>query len=313
MTNFLQHVAIASAGSQSGGLTQFLQHVVDALSLGSLYALLALGVALIFGIMNLLNFAYGELIMIGAYSLYVMRDAPFVVQVIGCLAVVVLASVLLERLAFRPVRGADPAVLLVTSFALSFVLQSLAIIVFGARAKGIALPDWLSASTSIGSLQIDTLSIVTVVTAAIVLVSLAFFLQRTPIGVQMRAAAESFSTARLVGVRANRVIVMAFVLSGLLAALAAILIVAQGGEATPTMGSAPVLVAFVATIIGGMGSLSGAVLGGFFLGVLTVVLQVELPLSLRPYRDAFVYGAVLFVLLVRPGGLVAVKTAFQRV
>ena len=291
----------------------FLQTVIDALSLGSLYALLALGIALIFGIMRLLNFAYGELIMIGAYTLYLLRDVPFALQAAGCLAVVVLASVLLERIAFRPVRGADPAVLLVTSFAVSFVLQSVAILVFGSRARGVALPSWLDASLEVGDLRIGVLSIVTVTTAAVVLAALATFLRATPMGVQMRAAAESFHTARLVGVRANRVIAMAFVLSGSLAALVSILVVAQGGAVTPSMGASLVLVAFVATIVGGMGSLVGAVLGGFALGVLTVALQIALPLDLRPYRDAFVYGAVLLVLLMRPGGFVAVRAAFERV
>jgi branched-chain amino acid transport system permease protein len=294
-------------------VTQTIQHVIDAVSLGSLYALLALGVALIFGIMNLLNFAYGELIMIGAYALYVLRDLPFVAQALGALLIVVAASILLERIAFRPVRGANGAVLLVTSFAVSFALQSLAIVIFGARAKGVALPAWLSSSITIGDLRIDSLSLITVAVAAIVLVSFALFLRRSPIGIQMRAAAENFTTARLVGVRANSVIVTAFVLSGLLAGIAAILVVADGGTVSPAMGSSLVLVAFVATIIGGMGSLGGAALGGFLLGALTVALQVLLPIELRPYRDAFLYGGVILILVLRPGGLVSVRAAMERV
>jgi len=294
-------------------MTQTLQHVIDAVSLGSLYALIALGVALIFGIMNLLNFAYGELIMIGGYALYFLRDLPFAFQALGAIAVVVLASVLIERIAFRPVRGANAAVLLVTSFAVSFALQSLAIVVFGARAKGVSLPSWLDDSLAIGSLRVSSLSLITVGVAVVVLVTFAIFLKRSPMGIQMRAAAESFGTARLMGVKANSVIVAAFVLSALLAGIVAILVVAQGGTVSPTMGSSLVLVAFVATIIGGMGSLSGAALGGFLLGALTVALQVLLPESLRPYRDAFLYGAVIVILVVRPGGLVAVRSALERV
>jgi len=294
-------------------MTQTLQHVIDAVSLGSLYALIALGVALIFGIMNLLNFAYGELIMIGGYALYFLRDLPFAFQALGAIAVVVLASVLIERIAFRPVRGANAAVLLVTSFAVSFALQSLAIVVFGARAKGVSLPSWLDDSLAIGSLRVSSLSLITVGVAVVVLITFAIFLKRSPMGIQMRAAAESFGTARLMGVKANSVIVAAFVLSALLAGIVAILVVAQGGTVSPTMGSSLVLVAFVATIIGGMGSLSGAALGGFLLGALTVALQVLLPESLRPYRDAFLYGAVIVILVVRPGGLVAVRSALERV
>jgi branched-chain amino acid transport system permease protein len=129
----------------------------------------------------------------------------------------------------------------------------------------------------------------------------------------MRAAAESFATARLLGVRANTVIMAAFAISGVLAATASILIVAKGGTVTPGMGTAPVLIAFIAVIIGGLGSLKGAVYGGLLLGVLTVVLQVILPLSLRPYRDAFVYGVVLLILTLRPQGLVVLRSSLQRV
>ena len=293
-------------------MTTFLQHCIDAISLGSLYALLALGIALIFGIMRLLNFAHGELITIGGYSLWLFRDLPALLQIAAAVAVVVIAALIIERIAVRPLRGADGAVLLVSSFAVSFLLQSLAIVVFGSRAKGVALPDWLSSNVNVGSLRIPVISIVTVASAAVLLSALGYFFNRTPMGVQMRAAAENFGTARLVGVRADSVITTAFAISALLAGIAGFLLVAQGGTVTANMGTAPVLIAFVATIIGGLGSLTGAVYGGYFLGVVTVVLQVALPLSLRPYRDAFVYLAVIFVLLLRPQGIVVLRTSLLR-
>jgi branched-chain amino acid transport system permease protein len=204
----------------------------------------------------------------------------------------------MERTAFRPFRGADAPVLLVTSFALSFALQSIATVIFGSRAKGVALPSFFDHSISIGSVSFS---------------SLATFLRRSIVGVQMRAAAENFRTARLVGVRSDLVILVAFALSGLFAGVASILIVAQGGTVTPTIGAAPVLIAFVATIVGGLGSLYAAAAGGFFLGALSVILQVVLPDSLAPYRDAFVYAGVIAVLLVRPQGLVVVRALFERV
>jgi len=293
-------------------MSEFLQHVVDAVSLGSLYALLALGIALIFGIMRLLNFAHGELIMIGGYGLWLLRGAPTVLQLAGAAALVVAAALIMERVAFRPLRGADAAVLLVSSFAVSFLLQNLAIVVFGSRAKGVELPAWLSDNVTIGDLRLPVLSIVTVVVTGVLLAALGLFFNRTSLGVQMRAAAESFSTARLLGVRANTVITAAFAISAALAAVAGFLLVAQGGTVTATMGSTPVLIAFVATIIGGLGSLKGAVYGGYFLGIVTVVLQVALPLTLRPYRDAFVYLAVIGVLLLRPQGIVVLRTSLQR-
>lgn len=294
-------------------MTEVLQHAINAASLGSLYALLALGIALIFGIMNLINFAYGELIMIGAFTLYGLHAAPWPIQLAGCIVVTIIAALLMDRLAFRPFRGASGPVLLVTSFALSFALQSIATVIYGSRAKGISLPSWFDQSITIGSLSFSSLNLITVAAVVVLLLGLVTFLRRTAVGLQMRAAAENFRTARLVGVKADRVIAVAFALSGLSAAVAAILIVAQRGTATPTIGSAPVLIAFVATIIGGLGSLYGAAFGGMLLGVLTVVLQVVLPDSLAPYRDAFLYAGVIAVLLVRPQGLVVVKSLFERV
>jgi branched-chain amino acid transport system permease protein len=294
-------------------MTELIQHVIDALSLGSLYALLALGIALIFGIMNLINLAYGELIMIGAYALYLFRDAPWPVQLLVCLLATMLAAVAMERTAFRPVRGASAPVLLVTSFAVSFALQSIATVIFGSRAKGIALPSFFDDSITVGSVSFSSLNLITVLAMGVMVGSLATFLKRSMVGIQMRAAAENFRTARLVGVRSDRVIAVAFAVSGLFAGVAAVLIVAQGGTVNPTIGATPVLIAFVATIIGGLGSLYAAVFGGFFLGILSVLLQVVLPDSLAPYRDAFVYAGVIAVLLIRPQGLVVVRARLERV
>ncbi|MCW2996449.1 MAG: inner-rane translocator [Conexibacter sp.] len=294
-------------------MSTLIQHVVDATSLGALYAVLAIGIALIFGIMNLMNLAYGELIMIGAYTLYALTSLPWPLQLLGCLIVTVVAALAMERLAFRPFRGASGPVLLVTSFALSFALQSLATVIFTSRAKGVALPGFLDKSISIGSVSFSSLNLVSVIAAIVLVTGLAAGLRRSMVGVQMRAAAESFATARLLGVKANTVIAAAFGISGLFAGVAAILVVAQNGTVTPTIGAAPVLVAFVATIIGGLGSLSGAAWGGFGLGAVTVALQVLLPDALAPYRDAFLYAGVIVVLLVRPQGLIVVRARLERV
>jgi branched-chain amino acid transport system permease protein len=293
-------------------VTEIVQDIIDAVSLGSLYALLSLGIALIFGIMRLLNFAHGMLIVIGAYTLTLLNDVPAGLQIVGAILVVVLAALALELVAFRPLRRADPAVLLVSSFAVSLFLQSLAIVIFGGQARGVSLPAFFTDNLTIFGVRVPVLSVITIATAALTLAGLGLFLNRTPVGIQMRAAAENFNTARLLGVRANTVIQMAFAVSGLLAALAAVLIVAKGGTVTAGMGTEPVLIGFVAVIIGGLGSLLGAVYGGYLLGMLTVLLQVILPLSLLPYRDAFVFAVVLVVLTVRPGGLVVLRSTLQR-
>lgn len=294
-------------------MNSLLQHLVDAASLGALYAVLAIGIALMFGIMNLMNLAYGELIMIGAYSLYALNGVPWPLQLLGCIAITIVAALLMERLAFRPFRGASAPVLLVTSFALSFALQAVATVVFTSRAKGVSLPSFLDSSITVGSVSFSSLNVVSVVVALVLVAGLATGLRRSVIGIQMRAAAESFATARLVGVRADKVIAAAFGISGLFAGVAAILVVAQSGTVTPTIGVAPVLIAFVATIVGGLGSLWGAAWGGFGLGALTVLLQVVLPSELAPYRDAFLYAGVIFVLLARPQGLIVVRARLERV
>lgn len=294
-------------------MTEFLQNVIDAVSLGSLYALVALGVALIFGIMQLINFAHGELITVAAYAVILLAGAPLPLVLLGGLATAVVAALLMDRVAFRPVRGANPATLLVTSFAISFLLQSLAMVVFGSLPRTTNLSPVVTESVEIGDLSVSKLNLITVTVTAALLVGLGLFLARTSLGVQMRAAAEDFRMARLLGVRANVVIATAFAISGLLAGVASLLLVAQSGTVSPQMGLYPVLVAFIATVLGGMGSLVGAVIGGYVLGALTVSLQVLLPLEFRSYRDAIAYAIVIVVLVVRPQGLVVARSAQARV
>jgi branched-chain amino acid transport system permease protein len=293
--------------------TSIAQYSVDALSLGGLYALFALGIALIFGILQLINFAHGELIMIGGFSLVLTDSLPLATRVLVAIGAVCLAALITERVAFRPVRGASPATLLVTSFAVSYFLQNLAVVVMGSLPKSASLTAFLTDALTIGSVTILNVDAVTIGVTAVLLVALVAFLRKTAPGRQMRAAAEDFTMARLCGVRANRIVALAFAISGLLAVTAAMLLVAQTGVVSPTMGLNPVLIAFIATILGGMGSLSGAVLGGLILGVLSTVFQAFLPFELRPYRDAFTYTAVFLMLIMRPQGLVVARAAIRRV
>ncbi len=292
---------------------EIVQNAVEAASLGAFYALLALGVALVFGVMRLINFAHGELIMIGAFVLVATTGLPWTLQLAVTCAAVVIAALLVERTAFRPLRDASPTTLLVASFALSFGLQSLAQVVFGSEPRSVSVLPGLADSLGLGSIAVPKLSVAIVVVTGVLLVGLVAFLTRTMIGVQMRAAAEDFDMARLLGVRANRVIATAFAISGLFAGVAAVFLVSQTGTTTTTMGVSAVLFAFVATILGGMGSLPGAALGGFVLGVLTIVLQVALPLDLRVYRDAFVFALVIAVLVVRPQGLLVPRSTRTRI
>jgi branched-chain amino acid transport system permease protein len=294
-------------------MTNVLQNLIDAISQGGLYALFAIGIALIFGIMGLVNFAHGELIMCGAYALVIISGPPPIVRVAASIALVVVLALAMERVAFRPVRGASASTLLVTSFAVSYLLQNLAILILGATPRSTTVSESLSRSISVAGLSVPKLQIVAIVTTIVLLGGLAAFLGRTTLGVQMRAAAEDFPAARLLGVRANQVIALSFAISGVLAGVAAVLLVAQTGTVTATIGLTPVLIGFIAAVLGGMSSLPGAALGGFVLGGSGVVLQAVLPLDLRPYRDALLFGAVLIFMVVRPQGLVSARGAVTRV
>jgi len=294
-------------------VTSFLQNVIDALTAGSYYALFALGIALIFGIMRLVNFAQGELIMAGAYTVYLTQDWPWALIVVATVVVVVALALLMERVAFRPVRGRSAATLLITSFAVSFFLQNLARMVFTTLPKSADITPLFRRSFVIGDLTISWLSVIAVCTTALLMVSLALFLNRTRLGVQMRAAAEDFGMARLCGVPANRVIAIAFAISGVLAGIAGLLLVGQTGSLSVTMGLTPVLFGFTAAVIGGLGSLTGAVLGGYLLGAATVFLQNILPFELGGYRDAFLFAAVFAFMALRPGGLLRAVGLEERV
>ena len=291
----------------------FLQHVIDAITYGSQFALYALGIALIFGIMRLINFAHGELIMVGAYTILLIGQPPWPVVVVATVVMAIVFALAMERVAFRPLRGANPPTLLIASFAVSYGLQNLAILIEGSAPQGTSVSTWLSESVEIGSVSIPKLDVVTISVTLVLLLALGLFLQRTRAGVQMRAAAEDFQMARILGVKANTVIATAFAMSGLLAGIGAYLLVAQTGEVAPDIGNNPVLYAFVATVLGGMGSLRGAVLGGYVFGAIFVGLQAYLPLELRSYRDAFAFAAVIVMLLVRPQGLVVARSTATRV
>jgi branched-chain amino acid transport system permease protein len=294
-------------------MSGFAQALIDGIAIGSLYALLALGVALVFGLLGLVNFAHGELIMVGGYTIYVLGDAPFAVLCAVVLVVVVVTALLMERLAFRPVRTADPTTMLVTAFALSYFLQSLVQFVYGARPKAVDVAPFADSSVQLIGLRLAKLDLINIGVAIVLFAGLAAFLRRSSLGTQMRAAAENFRMARLLGVRANAVIAAAFAVSGLFAAVAGVLLVAQSGTLSPQMGVAPVLIAFVATVVGGMGTLFGSAVGGLLLGVLSVLLQTYLPEGLQPFRDAFVFTAVIAILIARPNGIFGSKALTARV
>lgn len=293
--------------------TEIIQTVVDALSVGGLYALTALGIGLIFSVMRLGNFAHSEFITVAAYVLFALSGNALVMSIAAAVLVAMVLAVLTERVAFRPLRNADPATLLISSFTVSMFLQRLMVFLIGSRPKALDPLPMLNGSLHVGGAQISALKLVTIATSAVLLLALTLFLTRTRFGLQMRAAAENFTMSRLLGVRANAVIATAFAISGVLAAAVAILFSAQTGFVHPRFGVQLVIIAFVATVIGGLGNLTGAAVGGFLVGVVTTLLQALLPDELRPFREAFLFAVVIVVLLFRPQGLLPAKNLRERV
>lgn len=296
-------------------LNQILQFLINALSLGGLYALMALGLALIYGILRLVNFAYGELVMVGGYSLLVLGAGPLPWVIVAVLSVLMalVTSLLLERVAFRPVRHASPNTMLITSFAISAFLQNAATLFVSPRPKAVRTPSFFIENIKVGGLLISKGNVVSLVVSLATLGLLTLFLRRTTPGSALRAAADDFVMTRLLGVRANRVIAAAFAISGFLAGVVSLFWVGRIGSVVPFIGLTPVLIAFVATVIGGMESLTGAVVGGYLLGFVNVGLQLLLPQDLLDYRDAFTFAIVILVLLFRPQGLIRGMYSAERV
>jgi len=293
-----------------------LDFIVNALSLGSTYALLALGMVIVYGILNLVNFAFGELLMITGYSLFVLSlgpRLPWVVMAVLSVGVAVLTSYLTERVAFRPVREHSPTAMLITSFAVSTLLQNAALLIISPRARGVPLPKLFSMSARVLGQDLPIRNLLAIATSLLLLGLLILLLRRTVLGIALRAASDNFRMARLLGVPANLVISAAFAISGLLAGVVALFWVGRTASVTPTIGAAPLLVAFVATVIGGMRSLAGAVVGGYLYGIVFSMIGILLPPGMMEFREAFMFIVVILILLFRPEGLVRGAYSTKRV
>lgn len=289
------------------------QQAVNALSLGGTYALLALGLAMVFSVLGLINFAHGELMTITGYAMFFCFAAglPFELAVaIGILAAMA-SAMLMERIAFRPLRNSSTAVLLLSSFAVSTILHMLFQNLISARPKALPVPGWMVGALDIGGFDIGVIQLISIGATALLLFALTVFLRRSILGIAMRAAALDFPVTRLMGINANMVISTAFAISGLLAGVAGVLWLAQRGSVDPLMGFLPVLKAFIAVVLGGLGSLTGAVAGGFALAFIEVGLRAFLPDDWLPFRESIALALVILLLLVRPEGLLGRKEAIR--
>ena len=295
----------------ASGLTDFvgdavdLQVQVDAIGLGAVFALMAVGIGLVFGVMRLVNFAYGQLDHGRAFALAYAsdRDWPVGVGIALCFAVVLALSLAMERVVFRPLRAQSAAVMLIATFAVSFLLQSIALLWFGPLGKTATSLVQLNRPFEIGSVEIRKITIVAIVTAAVCLLLLVLLLNRTSIGLHMRAAAIDSQTARLLGVRANLVSTVSVLIAGALAAVVAVMLTVQFPTVTPTFALQETILVLAGVVVGGMTRLLSATLGGFLIGYVSGLLGGALPSSQSQYLPSFLFGLVILVLLVRPDGL----------
>ena len=293
-----------------------LEFIINMISLGSLYAMLALGLVIIYGILRLVNFAYGELIMIGGYTMFLLAGftpLPWLVVAVLAVLAAMFTSLFTELVAFRPVREKSLTAMLITSFAVSTLLQNAALLIISPRARAVTLPQIFQTSVMIAGTSVPWRNILTIFTSLVMLALLTLLLRRTVLGIALRAAADNFTMTRMLGVPANTVISAAFAISGIMAGIVSIFWIGRSATVTPTIGAPPLLVAFVATVIGGMRSLTGAVVGGFVYATIISLLGVLLPPDLLEFREAFMFAFVIVILLFRPQGLISGKTSEERV
>jgi branched-chain amino acid transport system permease protein len=288
-----------------------IQTLVDATALGSIYALIAVGVGLVFGVLRLVNFAYGQLIMAGAYALALTNGINPFASIVVCFAVVLGLTMTMELVAFRPLRNASPATMLVATFAISFLLQNIALLKFGALGRTVGTLTGLNQPIGHGTLIVRWVWIVAIAVAAVTLLLLVLLLNRTSVGLHMRAAAVDFRTARLLGVRGNALITFAVLVSGLIAATVSVVLTIEQPYVTSDYALRDTIIVLVGVVVGGIDRLLSATLGGFAIGFATGALGGFLPstgswpFSSGVYLDSAVYALVVLVLLARPAGLFA--------
>ncbi|MDD6012241.1 MAG: branched-chain amino acid ABC transporter permease [Oscillospiraceae bacterium] len=279
--------------------------LIDGLSLGSIYALIALGYTMVYGIAKMLNFAHGDIIMVGAYAILTtlnMAGHPFlaaVVAVIVCTAM----GIITEKVAYKPLRGASPLAVLITAIGVSYLLQSLAQLIFGSKSQTVSIGNF--DTVSIGGAEINKSTIITLAVGAVIMISLQLFVKKTRTGRAMLAVSEDRGAAQLMGVNVNRIIAVTFAIGSALAAFASLFYLMQIPSVSPTLGAMPGIKAFVAAVIGGIGSIPGAMLGGMLLGVVEKI-SLSIPV-LAPYTTAVEFALLIVILLVRPIGLLGKK------
>ncbi len=287
----------------------FWSNLANAVSLGSLYSLVAIGYTMVYGILRLVNFAHADLLMVAAYAAFygvLVFRLPFAISVLLAIVLTAGVGVLIERRAYRPLRDSPRITAMISAIGVSFLLENLGLVLFTGRPKSFPVPGFLGASTDIAGIRVTNITFVIVFVTAILLLLLLYVIHKTKTGIAMRALARDFDTARLMGVDVDSVISLTFAIGSALAAVGGIMWALKFPQINPLMGMMPGLKCFIAAVFGGIGNVVGAVIGGFLLGVAEIMLVAFLP-SVSGYRDAFAFIILIATLLFRPTGLLGEK------
>lgn len=286
----------------------FLSYLINGISLGSVYAIIALGYTMVYGIARMLNFAHGDIIMVGGFTVFTIVTTMGGSPVVGILASVVVCTVLgvtIERVAYRPLRDASPLAVLITAIGVSYLLQNVALLIFGSNARQftsvITVPALKLAG---GKLSISSVTIVTILSCIVIMAALMAFINKTKMGQAMLAVSEDRGAATLMGINVNRTIPVTFAIGSALAAVAGVLLCSAYPSLSPYTGSMPGIKAFVAAVFGGIGSIPGAFIGGILLGIIENLAKAYISSQLS---DAIVFSVLIIVLLVRPTGILGKK------
>ena len=286
----------------------FISNLISGIRLGSIYAIIALGYTMVYGIAKMLNFAHGDVIMIGAYSAFVAlyrANLPLPIALIISIIICTLLGVIIERLAYKPLRQASSLAVLITAIGVSYFLQNLALLIWGSAAKIFpTILDYGSINLFNDQLKINYQMLITITVCIVIMILLNLFIKKTKIGKAMRACSEDKEAAALMGINVDNIISLTFAIGSGLAAVAALLLCAAYPTVTPTLGSMPGIKAFTAAVIGGIGSIPGALLGGLLLGVIEIIVKAY---GLSELTDAIAFGVLILVLLFKPTGLLGKK------
>lgn len=286
-------------------LTLFLQNLANGISLGSLYALIAIGYTMVYGILRLINFAHGDIFMVAAYAAFygiLVFTMPWWLSFIFAIIITAVIGAMIERLAYRPLRKSPRISLLISAIGVSFLLENLGLVVFGGRPKSFYVPAMFADFFTIKGVAVQALTLYIPVITIVCLIALLYLVNRTKTGMAMRACARDFDTARLMAINVDRIVSITFVVGSALAAVGGIMWSMKFPQINPLMGIFPGLKCFIAAVLGGIGNITGAVVGGFIIGILEIMLVAFFP-ALSGYRDAFAFIILILILLLKPTGI----------